>query len=80
MSISERPATVEDRTIPGRWDSDLLRGSTSSRIATLVERQARYVMLVKIGSKDSETITNALIKHAGKLSQELYELLTGDRR
>lgn len=80
MSISERPATVEDRTIPGHWDSDQLCGSTSSRIAMLVERQARYVMLVKIASKDSETIINALIKHAGKLPQELYKLLTGDRR
>jgi IS30 family transposase len=46
----------------------------------LVERQARYVMLVKIASKDSETIINALIKHAGKLPQELYKLLTRDRR
>jgi IS30 family transposase len=58
---------------------DLLCGSASSQIATLVERQARYVMLVKIASKDSETVINALIRHACKLPQELYKSLTWDR-
>ena len=45
----------------------------------LVERQTRYVMLVKIPSKDTETVINALIKHARKLPQELYKSLTWDR-
>jgi IS30 family transposase len=79
VSISERPASVEDRAVPGHWEGDLLRGSGSSQIATLVERQTRYVMLVKIASKDSETVANALIKHASKLPQELYKSLTWDR-
>lgn len=79
VSISERPATVEDRAVPGHWEGDLLCGSAGSQIATLVERQTRYVMLVKIASKDSETVVNALIKHAGKLPQELYKSLTWDR-
>ena len=79
MSISERPATVEDRAVPGHWEGDLLCGSKSSQIATLVERQSRYVMLVKLTAKDSETVTNALIKNARKLPQELYKSLTWDR-
>lgn len=79
VSISERPATVEDRAVPGHWEGDLLCGSGSSQIATLVERHTRYVMLVKIDSKDSETVAKALIKHAGKLPQELYKSLTWDR-
>src|ERR1700761_3169106 len=79
VSISERPATVEDRAVPGHWEGDLLCGSGSSQIATLVERQTRYVMLVKIASKDSETVINALIRHAGKLPQALYKSLTWDR-
>jgi IS30 family transposase len=79
VSISERPATVEDRAVPGHWEGDLLCGSGSSQIATLVERHTRYVMLVKVASKDTETFTNALIKNARKLPQELYKSLTWDR-
>jgi IS30 family transposase len=79
VSISERPATVEDRAVPGHWEGDLLCGSAGSQIATLVERQTRYVMLVKLASKDSESVVNALIKHAGKLPQELYKSLKWDR-
>jgi IS30 family transposase len=56
-----------------------LCGTLGTQIATLVERHSRYVMLVKVASKDSETVINALIKHARKLPQELYKSLTWDR-
>jgi len=79
VSISERPATVEDRAVPGHWEGDLLCGSGNSQIATLVERHTRYVMLVKVERKDTETVINALIKQAHKLPQELYKSLTWDR-
>jgi IS30 family transposase len=79
VSISERPATVEDRAVPGHWEGDLLFGSKNSQIATLVERHTRYVMLVKVASKDTETVINALIKNARQLPQELYQSLTWDR-
>ena len=79
VSISERPASVEDRAVPGHWEGDLLFGSRNTQIATLVERQTRYVMLVKVAGKDTETVINALIKHARKLPQELYKSLTRDR-
>jgi IS30 family transposase len=79
VSISERPATVEDRALPGHWEGDLLFGSKNSQIATLVERHTRYVMLVKVASKDTETVIDALIKNARKLPQELYQSLTWDR-
>ena len=79
VSISERPAGVEDRAVPGHWEGDLVFGSCNSQIATLVERQTRYVMLVKLDGKDSQTVVNALIKHARKLPQELYKSLTWDR-
>ncbi len=79
VSISERPASVEDRAVPGHWEGDLVAGSKNTHIATLVERHTRYVMLVKIPSKDTETVVNALIKHARKLPTELYKSLTWDR-
>jgi IS30 family transposase len=79
VSISARPATVEDRAVPGHWEGDLLCGSGHSQIATLVERRTRYVMLVKIPSRDTETVINALIKQAHQLPRELYQSLTWDR-
>ena len=79
VSIRERPASVEDRAVPGHWEGDLIMGSNNSQIATLVERNTRYVMLVRVSGKDTRTVINALIKHAHKLPRELYKSLTWDR-
>jgi len=79
VSIRERPASVEDRAVPGHWEGDLIMGSNNSQIATLVERHTRYVMLVRVKGKDTKTVINALIKHAHKLPRELYKSLSWDR-
>ena len=79
VSIRERPASVEDRAVPGHWEGDLISGSNNSHIATLVERHTRYAMLVRVKGKDTETVISALIKHAHKLPTELYKSLTWDR-
>ncbi len=79
VSISERPAAVEDRAVPGHWEGDLISGTGNTYIATLVERHTRYVMLAKVDSKHTETVINALIKQAHKLPSELYKSLTWDR-
>jgi len=79
VSISQRPAAVEDRAVPGHWEGDLLSGSKNSYIATLVERHTRYVMLVKVADKATQTVVSALIKQAKKLPDELYKSLTWDR-
>jgi len=79
VSISERPADVTDRAVPGHWEGDLLCGTKESQIATLVERQSRYLILVKVPSKDTKTVVNALIKQARKLPRDLYKSLTWDR-
>ena len=79
VSISERPASVEDRAVPGHWEGDLIAGSNNTYIATLVERHTRYVMLAKVKSKDTETVISALIKQSKKLPVELYKSLTWDR-
>ncbi|ROM94655.1 IS30 family transposase [Pseudomonas brassicacearum] len=79
VSIRERPAAAKDRAVPGHWEGDLLCGSRNSQIATLVERHTRYVMLVKLDGKDSETVISALTENARNLPQELYKSLTWDR-
>jgi IS30 family transposase len=79
VSIRERPAAVEDRAVPGHWEGDLLSGSKNSYIATLVERHTRYVILMKIANKDTQTVISALIKQAKTLPNELCKSLTWDR-
>jgi IS30 family transposase len=79
VSIRERPAAAEDRAVPGHWEGDLLVGSRHSYVATLVERQTRYVMLAKVPSADTKTVIDALIKQSQKLPKELYKSLTWDR-
>jgi IS30 family transposase len=80
VPISARPAEIEDRAVPGHWEGDLLIGTTKSCIATLVERQSRFVMLVKIpGRKTSEEVTAALASKIQDLPAELFRSLTWDR-
>ena len=79
ISIHQRPAEVEDRAVPGHWEGDLLMGGTSSQIATLVERHSRYVMLVKVDSKDTISVTKALTRKIRELPAELRRSLTWDR-
>jgi IS30 family transposase len=79
VSIRERPAEAEDRAVPGHWEGDLLLGNNNSQIATLVERHSRYCMLIRVKSRDTETVIDALIKQAHKLPRELYKSLTWDR-
>src|SRR3546814_886253 len=79
VSIRERPASVEDRAVPGHWEGDLLCGSSNSHIVTLVERHSRYVMLAKVPNRDSRSVISALIEQARSLPDELCRSLTWDR-
>ncbi len=69
VSIRERPPEVEERAVPGHWEGDLLAGAHNTHVATLVERNSRFVMLVRVGGKDTESVVEALSNqiqpHAG---------------
>jgi IS30 family transposase len=79
ISIRERPAEVEDRAVPGHWEGDLVEGSRGTYIATLVERQSRFVVLVKLSEKKTEAVVDALIKAVRRLPTALRKSLTWDR-
>jgi IS30 family transposase len=79
ISIRERPAEIEDRAIPGHWEGDLIGGIKNSHIATLVERHSRFVMLVKVPSKDTSAVVDALSQNVRKLPAALRRSLTWDR-
>ena len=79
VSIRERPAEAEDRAVPGHWEGDLLAASGNTQIATLVERQTRYLMLVKVDGKDTATVVTALAAHVQTLPAQLRASLTWDR-
>jgi IS30 family transposase len=79
ISIRERPPQVEDRAVPGHWEGDLIAGAGNTHIGTLVERHSRYVILVQVDGKDTESVVSALIREVKKLPTGLMETLTWDR-
>jgi len=79
VSIRERPATVEDRAVPGHWEGDLLAGARNSYIATLVERHSRYVCLVRVTTTETQAVVRALAQHVHRLPDGLMTTLTWDR-
>lgn len=79
VSISDRPAEIEDRAIPGHWEGDLLSGGNNTHIATLVERHSRYVLLVRVKGKDTDNVVTALVKQVKQLPEGLMSSLTWDR-
>jgi IS30 family transposase len=79
VSIRQRPAEVQDRAVPGHWEGDLVEGSRGTFIATLVERRSRFVILIKLSEKRTDTVVDALIKAVRKLPTTLRKSLTWDR-
>jgi IS30 family transposase len=81
VSIRDRPAEVTDRAVPGHWEADLLAGARHSHLATLVERQSRFTLLVKVpgGGKDTASVVPALARQMRRLPTALRRSLTWDR-
>jgi IS30 family transposase len=80
VMISERPAEVEDRAVPGHWEGDLLMGKRMTAIGTLVERRCRYVMLFALpNGNTAEAVRIALAETIQRLPEHLWRSLTWDQ-
>lgn len=79
VSIRERPPEAEDRAVPGHWEGDLISGSRNTHIATLVERSSRFVMLVRLSGKDTESVVAAISEQIRRLPGTMMDTLTCDR-
>ncbi|HKT09879.1 MAG TPA: IS30 family transposase [Gemmatimonadaceae bacterium] len=79
VSIAERPASVEDRAVPGHWEGDLFFGTRTTQIVTLVERSSRFVQLIKVPSAETVAVVHALTRHVQRLPNGLMASLTWDR-
>jgi IS30 family transposase len=77
--ISDRPAEIEDRAVPGHWEGDLIQGSGHSFIGTLVERQTRYVILLKVKDSSALEVSRSMIRQVRKLPAELRKSATWDQ-
>lgn len=82
VNISERPAEVADRAVPGHWEGDLIMGSTASNsaIGTLVERASRFVMLLHLpDGHGADAVAAAMVETMSRLPQTLRQSLTWDQ-
>jgi IS30 family transposase len=79
VSIRERPPEAGDRAVPGHWEGDLIAGSRNTHVATLVERSSRFVMLVRVSGKDTESVVAALSEQIRRLPRTMIDTLTWDR-
>jgi IS30 family transposase len=80
VMISQRPAEVKDRAVPGHWEGDLIFGKKMTSIGTLVERHSRYVILLKLpNGHGAEAVGKAMTKRILTLPAQLRRSITWDQ-
>lgn len=80
ISISERPQEVNDRSVPGHWEGDLIIGKNhKSGLGTLVERKTRLLILVPIKGKDAKTVRESFAEVFSEIAPEMRLSMTYDR-
>ena len=80
LKISDRPAEVQDRAVPGHWEGDLIMGCDGTAIGTLVERATRFTILLHLpGDHTAETVAAAMIEEMKDLPDHLRRSITWDR-
>ncbi len=80
VNISQRPAEVADRAVPGHWEGDLIVGkANASQIATLVERTTRYVLLIRLPTKSAATLADLMADKIATLPAQLRKSMTWDQ-
>jgi len=80
VNISERPAEVEDRAVPGHWEGDLILGAGNrSAVGTLVERATRYVLLLHLDNHEAATVDEAMRNAIASLPGEMFRTITWDQ-
>jgi IS30 family transposase len=80
VMISERPAEVEDRAVPGHWEGDLILGKGFTSVGTLVERTTRYVILLRLpNDHGAKAVRDAMTKRIVTLPAQLRRTLTWDQ-
>jgi len=79
ISIRDRPSEIEDRTVPGHWEGDLIMGANNSAIATVVERHSRFTVLCRVKNKSAVTVVQSLTVQMKNLPRKVLKSLTWDR-